>query len=200
MKARKCAIQEAFKEECSLLIDVVKQGVGTSNDGNTARKFFREADTTARITGINQDLIERLHVILQTVASGERIDLPKFSQFCKDTAELYVKLYPWYYMPSSLHKLLVHGTDIIQHFGAIPIGKLSEEAAEARNKDFRKYRESHSRKISRTATNEDIILHNLLSSDPMITSLRPRMVKQNVMVLSPEACDKFSDRTRNRFY
>ncbi|KAH9636834.1 hypothetical protein HF086_017077 [Spodoptera exigua] len=141
---RKSAIQQAFKKECGLLINVVKQGVGTTNDGNTARRFFRDAETTARITGIDKDLIE------------------------------------------SIHKLLVHGSDIIKHFGAIPIGKLSEEVAEARNKDFRKYRESHSRKVSRTATNEDIIHNLLLSSDPKITSLRPRMVKQNIMVLSPK--------------
>ncbi|KAH9629716.1 hypothetical protein HF086_001529 [Spodoptera exigua] len=145
MSLRKSAIQQAFKKECGLLIDVVKQGVGTTNDGNTARRFFRDAETTARITGIDKDLIERFHVILQTVASGESVDLSKFSEFCRDTAQLYVHLYPWYYMPSSIHKLLVHGSDIIKHFGAIPIGKLSEEAAEARNKDFRKYRESHSR-------------------------------------------------------
>lgn len=186
LSLRKSAIQQAFKRECGLLIDIVKQGVGTTNDGNTARRFFRDAATTARITGIREDLIERFHVILQTVASGERVDLSKFSEFCKDTAELYVTLYPWYYMPSSVHKLLVHGSDIIKNFGVIPIGKLSEEAAEARNKDFRKYRESHSRKVSRTATNEDILHNLLLSSDPKITSLRPRLAKQNRMVLSPK--------------
>lgn len=89
LSLRKSAIQEAFKKECGLLIDIVKQGAGTTNDGNTARRFFRDAETTARITGIRKDLIERFHVILQTVASGERVNLSKFSEFCKDTAELY---------------------------------------------------------------------------------------------------------------
>ena len=92
-------------------------------------------------------------------------------------------------MPSSVHKLLVHGTDIIKHFGLLPIGKLSEEASEARNKDFRKYRENHSRKVSRTATNEDILHNLLLSSDPKLTFLRPRMTKQRKMVLSPRAIE-----------
>lgn len=54
-----------------------------------------------------------------------------------------------------------------------------------RNKDFRNYRESHPRTVSRTATNEDILHNLLLSSDPKITSLRPQMKKQN-MVLSPK--------------
>lgn len=78
-------------------------------------------------------------------------------------------------MPSSIHKLLIHGADIITHFGMLPIRRLSEEASEARNKDFRNYTENYSRKVSRTATNEDI-LHTLLSSsDPKLTALRPRM-------------------------
>ncbi|KAG6462459.1 hypothetical protein O3G_MSEX013270 [Manduca sexta] len=187
IKIRKSAIQRAFKEECGLLIDVVKQGAGSTNDGNTARRFLKNKATTARITGINEQLIENFYVILQAIASGERVDHTKFSIFCNETAELYVKLYPWYYMPSSVHKLLMHGADIIKHFGAIPIGKLSEEAAEARNKDFRHYRENHSRKINRIATNEDIFHNLLLSSDPKITSLRPRMTKQNVLLLSPKA-------------
>jgi hypothetical protein len=38
-------------------------------------------------------------------------------------------------MPASVHKVLVHGADIIS--GAIlPIGKLSGEAQESRNKDL----------------------------------------------------------------
>lgn len=193
MARRKLEIQEAFKKDCGLLIDVVKQGAGTTNDGNTARRFFRDPESTARITGISRDLIERFHVILQTIASGERVNVPKFSKFARDTAEMYIELYPWYYMPSSVHKLLKHGASIIQYFGLIAIGKLSEEAAEARNKDFRKFRESHARKVSRVATNEDILHNLLLSSDPKITSLRPRMAKHQAVVLSPKARELLLD-------
>lgn len=175
--ARKARIQAEFKEECGLLIDIVKQGAGTTNDGNTARRFFNDAITSARITGVNENLIEMFYVILQTIASGERVDISKFSKFCQETAILYVQLYPWYYMPSSMHKILIHGADIIEHFGLMPIGNLSEEAAEARNKDFRFYREKHSRKINRIATNEDIIHNLLLSSDPLLTRYMPRMTK-----------------------
>ncbi|XP_028042629.1 uncharacterized protein LOC114252337 [Bombyx mandarina] len=66
---KKCYTSARLKKECGLL----KQGVGTTNDGNTARRFFRDAEETARITGIRKDLIERLHVILHSVASGERV-------------------------------------------------------------------------------------------------------------------------------
>lgn len=37
----------------------------------------------------------------------------------------------------------MHGGDIILHLCALPIGKLSEEASEARNKDFKKYTENY---------------------------------------------------------
>lgn len=50
----------------------------------------------------------------------------------------------------------------------IPIGFLSEEAQEARNKDFKKYRQHNSRKN----TNVDLSHMLLISSDPFISSLR----------------------------
>jgi len=40
VNARQRAIQQRFRSETGLLIDVGKQGHGTTNDGNTARRFF----------------------------------------------------------------------------------------------------------------------------------------------------------------
>ena len=51
LQNRKKNIQNKFKEELNLLIDIVKQGSGTTNDGNTARKFFEFPNKTAAITG-----------------------------------------------------------------------------------------------------------------------------------------------------
>ncbi|CAH2086218.1 unnamed protein product [Euphydryas editha] len=39
----------------------------------------------------------------------------------------------------------------------LPIGILTKEAQEARNKDYRVFRQKQSRKCSRTLTNEDVI-------------------------------------------
>lgn len=74
-------------------------------------------------------------------------------------------------MPSSLHKILIHGAKLISNFW-FPIGHLSEEASESRNKYFRKYRECRSRRSNRTFANEDILHNLLLSSDPYITDMR----------------------------
>jgi len=52
------------------------------------------------------------------------------------------------------------------------LGKLSEEAQEARNKDYNNIREHHTRKNSRLNTNEDLLHTLLVSSDPYISSIR----------------------------
>lgn len=90
----------------------------------------------------------KFSIILRTLASGYKINIALFTKICDDTADLYVQLYPWYYMPPTVHKVLLHGAAIIKSF-IIPIGHLSEEAVEARNKDIRYYREHHTRKFSR---------------------------------------------------
>ncbi|KAL0829173.1 hypothetical protein ABMA28_004012 [Loxostege sticticalis] len=190
---KKNVTQEEFRERTGLLIDVVKQGFGTTNDGNTARRFFMDYELSAEITGINEDLIKRFAIILQAVSSGLQINLSNFREFCKETAILYVNLYPWYYMPSSVHKLLIHGADICGQYSFIPIASLSEEASEARNKEFRNVRLAHTRKIGRTQTNLDIIHNFLISSDPYITHIRPNFVRQQKQLM-PEVNDLIMNR------
>jgi hypothetical protein len=50
-------------------------------------------------------------------------------------------------MPASVHKILLHGTDVIKHC-LLPIEQLSEEASEARNKHYKSFREHFTRKTS----------------------------------------------------
>jgi hypothetical protein len=88
-------------------------------------------------------------------------------------------------MPASVHKVLVHGADIVS--GAIlPIGQLSEEAQESTNKDLKYFTRSHSRKISRSSINEDVFNLLLVSSDPLISSLR-KLPKKATKTYLPEA-------------
>lgn len=54
---KKKEAQEKFRRELGLLIDMPKQQTGNTNDGNTARKLFRNAEKSAEITGVNLDLI-----------------------------------------------------------------------------------------------------------------------------------------------
>lgn len=168
----KKTIQDIFRQEKGLLLSVVKVGAGTTNDGNTARRFFSDPKFAAEKTGIDERLINRFRVILGALSSSEDVDVEKFERYCRATAaELYKELYKWYFMPPSVHKVLFHGSDIIESL-YLPIGLYSEEAQEARNKDFKRIREHNTRKMSRYETNIDTINGLLISSDPYISSIR----------------------------
>lgn len=66
MKIRKKQIQKNFKIEMGLNVDKPKPGgSGTSNDGNTARRFFSHINKTAAITGLDITGLERCRAILQ---------------------------------------------------------------------------------------------------------------------------------------
>ena len=62
-------------------------------------------------------------------------------------------------MPQSLHKILIHGPEIIESL-VLPIDLSSEETQESRNKD------------SRTKTNEDVMKRPICIPDPVISSNR----------------------------
>ncbi|KAK5648056.1 hypothetical protein RI129_002948 [Pyrocoelia pectoralis] len=76
-------------------------------------------------------------------------------------------------MPSSVHKVLIHGENIIRHYSLLP----------SRNKDYKRYRLDHSRKCSRVSTNEDVFHTLLYTSDPYITSLRKSYRKMSKELL-----------------
>jgi hypothetical protein len=77
--------------ELGLMVDFVKQGFGTTNDGNTARRFFGDPEKTAKITGLDAGLVRRFAILLQVIASKEQV--AKFREH--------------------VHKLLIHGADNI---------------------------------------------------------------------------------------
>jgi len=165
-----------FREKLGLLVDQPNQGTGNTNNGNTARRFFSDPDLTSKVTRVNVELIKRFGQILKILASSTKVPIQFFDKFAFETAELYVRLYPWFFMPVSVHKILLHGGKVMQDF-LLPIGQYSEEAAEARNKDFKRFREFHTRKYSRLVANQDIIHKLLVSSDLYIASLRQQWKK-----------------------
>lgn len=146
-------------------------GAGTSNDGNTARRFFQNVEVSANITGLDVTVLHRCATILRVLSSGYSINIESFEEYCLETARFLINKYPWYYLPVSVHKILIHSPRVLSQM-MIPIGQLSEEAQESRNKNLKEYREYHTRKTSRQHTNEDLLHMLLVSSDPFISSLR----------------------------
>lgn len=149
----------------------MKQGAGTTNTGNVAREFFRESAVVSEIIGVDEALIKRFHSILQCMTCGNMINLGKFKKYTLETAEMCVKLYPWYNMPPSVHRYLIHGSEIMKELG-FPCGWFSEEPQESSHKNFRKCRLQNSRMYQRDKTNEDIFHHLLITSDPLLAKYR----------------------------
>ena len=66
---------------------------------------------------------------------------------------------------------MIHGASVIKN-SLLAIGQLSEEAAEANNKNVKQFRLSYTRKMSREITNKDLFNRLLLQLDPFISNLR----------------------------
>ncbi|KYN11114.1 hypothetical protein ALC57_16738 [Trachymyrmex cornetzi] len=98
-----------------LIVDIPKPGFGSSNDGNTSRRFLANPKLSSEITGVDEVLIERFGNILSALNYKEAISYTKFGKYAYETARMFVKLYPWYDMPPSVHKVLIHGSDFIQY-------------------------------------------------------------------------------------
>ena len=149
VRFRRGIIQEDLKLQLALRVDVPRQGSGTTNDGNTA--FFDNPALTAKILNLDENLVTRISVIAKTLNSGFFIDVKKFREYCLSTYQMYLNKYGWYRIPPTLHKILLHGADIIDHCQkkGLPISALSEEPQETRNKDLKKFREDRARKVSR---------------------------------------------------
>lgn len=81
------------------------------------------------------------------------INVTKFERLAFDTAQLYVSKKMWYYILSSVYKVLIHGENVIRHYSMLPLGQLPEDAQE----DYKCFRLYHAGKHSRIATNEDIL-------------------------------------------
>ncbi|KAI8118466.1 hypothetical protein CVS40_9879 [Lucilia cuprina] len=70
----KSRIQEEFKVQMGLNIDKPLPSCGSTNDGNTARKFFRDFEITSKITGIDKELLRRVNTILMALNSKHKIN------------------------------------------------------------------------------------------------------------------------------
>jgi len=99
-----------------------------------------------------------------------------FKNYCFETAQMAISLYGWYKMSATVHKLLLHGADIIKSL-PLPVGQLSEDVIESAHKEYKILRQYHSRKTSRINTNTDIFNWMLVSSDPVVTNTRKKPKK-----------------------
>lgn len=161
-----------------------KRGHGNLCTKYLANKVHLE-DSDEDGSGINQEVVRKFAILLRALSSGYEIDVEEFEKYALDTAQLYnIAHYNWNYMSASVHKILLHGASVIKYC-ILPIGQLSEDAQESRNKDCKFFREHHSHKSSRIHSNEDLIHRLLVTSDPVISSIRTHPTRKGD-ALSPE--------------
>ena len=84
----------------------------------------------SEITNVDEELIKKFKTILICISSQYQINLDKFEKYCFDTAKHYKSKYPWYPMPATVHKVLIHGRQIVENT-VLPIGYFGEEGSEA---------------------------------------------------------------------
>lgn len=184
-KEEKKRIQDEFKMQLGLIVDRPLQGYGSSNDGNTARRFFEDPETTSSITGIDENLLKRFKIILSVINSKKPINVAKFQVFANETKKNIMDLYPWRSMTPTVHKVLAHGKEIIE-YSMLPLGELTEEAQEARNSDVKNFRLFNTRKCSKIAQNSDLMEYLLISSDPVLYSIRTKWLPKISMEIEKE--------------
>ena len=171
VRERKKVVQQRFRRQLGLVVDQPRAGgSGTSNDGNTARRAFADPERFSAVTGVDVLLIRRFATILSALQTTEVVNAERYAEYALETAQMFVDKYPWYYMPASIHKLLIHGSDVISSL-LLPIGMYSEEVQESRDKQNREFRLHHARKTSRVDTITDQLHYLLITSDPRITKL-----------------------------
>lgn len=114
MMCRKKEIQKMMWTRMGLHVSIPKQnGSGNSNDGNTARRAFRNYQLFSSITSFDQNILYYFYIVLITISCEHCVDVEKFKIFCEKTFLLYVNTYPWYPISPTVHKILVHGWQIM---------------------------------------------------------------------------------------
>ena len=162
---RKLLVKKAFKRELNLIVDSGSDP-GKTLSGNVARKAFENPVVFAQIIGVSPMLVSNLDVIWRT---KYQINGKEFEVFCKQTLSIYMSEVGWYNIPPTIHKILVHGRDIVDAC-PVALGLTSEECSEANNKFIRKFLLQHTRKTSHLDKMNDLFHRLMAVSDPCLLS------------------------------
>ena len=131
----KNVIKKRFLDDMKMKVDsITPQGV--TNTGNVARRAFSDIEKFAKCLDFDEpekDILILIRNILLAVSSRFPIDANRFRDYSFEICVKWFDTFDWYPMTPTVHKLLIHGSDIIEQ-STLPIGVLSEQAAESRNK------------------------------------------------------------------
>ena len=92
---------------------------------------------------------------------------------------MYIVNFPWVSITPSLHKWLVHSTELISSFNhGYGLKLYSEECIEALNKYVRSFRDKLARKTSFEDNVRDIFVRLITQSDPVLLAIRRNSFKK----------------------
>jgi len=216
-KVVKRAMWNAFKVR---IRETRQGGVGTSDTAKVARKVLSNPVLLAETLELDVELVTRISVILAQIRSRDPVkSLDEFEKNCTETYKMFLDKYSWFKVPVSLHRVLAHGRDYMEAL-PLPLGRMSEEAAESQNKLLRNDREFRARKTSRIDNLTDVIHRRYITSDPVIHKkymdvMNKRSKKRNdqdeneisdqesendeeeIELMEPESCDEQDDQEYN---
>ena len=161
-------IREKVKNAFGVRVDQVLQGHGTCNTGNLARKCFDDPLKFSRALEIDYNLVHSIILIINLLRCKQYLQLDEFENLCSKAHDLHYQLYPWARMSPTVHKLLIHSSDIIKQF-PLPIAYYSEDVSESWHKIYGQNLVSHARKISRESRILDTFNRAVYVTDPVIS-------------------------------
>jgi hypothetical protein len=83
---------DLFKNEMGILANkFTPGGSGSSQGGNTVRRIFKMYRESARITGVNENIILRFYVIMQNISSRFELNTEEFNKYKKKRLNYFLK-------------------------------------------------------------------------------------------------------------
>ena len=184
LKQAKEEIQAKVREETSITLekpDPSGHG-GTSTTGNVASSMLNTNNRLLLTHGINNlelkskldRIIVNMAVILAVINSNKKVNVPVFSEFCRNTS-LLVKSVSWIHIIPSAHVVLAHSPELIDGNNEMGLLNFTECGLEANNKFLRQYRINYSRKTSQFDNLSDCLNRLWDKSDPMVKKTCERL-------------------------
>lgn len=120
--------------------------------------------------------MQNLATIWGALACGFALDPEAFGKLCSETHAIYMEHLSWFPITPTLHKVLCHGKDLVEHC-PLPIGLTNEEPGECANGKMRLFRSGHSRRTSWKDGLADLFYRLMDNSDPLIRTIATKHKK-----------------------
>ena len=169
MTRHKDFVKNEVRNKLGVTVDQVRPGYGNTNTGNVAKKCFMNPHTFATCLGIDLELVQKMSNLLRMISSMQPQAPSKFAEEAEKFYALYKKKYAWKNLTPTIHKLIVHGAQIIEE-SILPIGRLCEDPIETCIREIRESRFRFARKHSRVNNLKDVFFFMNTKSDILVAN------------------------------